>query len=122
MYLAHNMDFSITTLNGVTIATLNSDATVINTVEDALDFIGNAGYQGADKIILHEKNLSPDFFDLKTKLAGDILQKFSSYNMQLDIVGDFTKYTSNSLKDFIRESNKGGRIRFVASVEEAKQA
>jgi len=122
LYLAHNMDFSITTLNGVTIATLNSDATVINTVEDALDFIGNAGYQGADKIILHEKNLSPDFFDLKTKLAGDILQKFSSYNMQLDIVGDFTKYTSNSLKDFIRESNKGGRIRFVASVEEAKQA
>ena len=93
----------------------------INTVDDALDLIGNCSYLGAHRVIIHEKNLNPDFFDLKTKLAGDILQKFSTYDIRLGIVGDFSKYESKSLKDFIRESNKIGRIVFAARFDEAKQ-
>ena len=41
--------------------------------------------------------------------------------MQLAIVGDFSQYASKSLQDFIFESNKVGRINFVASIEEARQ-
>ena len=37
----------------------------------------------------------------------------------LAIVGDFSKYESNSLKDFIYESNKQGRINFVPHQDEA---
>jgi hypothetical protein len=36
----------------------------------------------------------------------------------LAIVGDFSKYASKSLKDFIYESNKGKQINFVASQAE----
>ena len=82
----------------------------------------NCQYQGADSIILHEYNLPVEFFDLSTQLAGDILQKFSTYDSRLAIVGDFSKYESKSLKDFIYESNKGRRINFVHSVEEAISA
>ena len=35
--------------------------------------------------------------------------------IQLAIVGDFSKFTSKSLKDFIFESNKGKFINFIAS-------
>ncbi|HEY9260356.1 DUF4180 domain-containing protein, partial [Chitinophaga sp.] len=98
-----------------------SDTIAISNIEDALDILGNCSYQGADNIILHEQNITPDFFDLKTKIAGEILQKFSTYNVRLAIVGDFTKYTSQSLKDFIYESNKGGRINFVNTVAEATE-
>jgi hypothetical protein len=59
---------------------------------------------------------------LKTTLAGDILQKFSNYNVKLAIVGDFSIYTSQSLRDFIYESNKTGRIRFVNTIDEAIEA
>jgi len=59
---------------------------------------------------------------LKTGLAGEILQKFSNYYVELAIVGDFSKYSSKNLQDFIYESNKVGRINFVSSVEEAKEA
>ncbi|WP_449401649.1 DUF4180 domain-containing protein [Chryseobacterium wanjuense] len=55
----------------------------------------------SDKVIIHEKNITPEFFDLKTKIAGDILQKFSNYRVKLAIVGDFSKYESKSIKDFI---------------------
>jgi len=40
--------------------------------------------------------------------------------MQLSIVGDFFKYTSKSLKDFISESNQGRLIRFVLTVDDVR--
>jgi len=46
-------------------------------------------YQGFDAIILHEKTITPVFFDLKTGIANEILQKFSNCRMRLAIVGDF---------------------------------
>lgn len=49
----------------------------------------------------------------RNRLAGDILQKFSKYNIKLAIVGDFTKYKSKSLHDFIRKSNKENKIFFL---------
>lgn len=115
------MKIEITEINGSAIAEIISDEVLINETQDALDIMANASYQGAVKIILHAKNLSPDFFDLKTRLAGDILQKFSNYRVQLAIVGDFSKYTSKSLKDFIFESNKLSHVNFVSSVAEAKE-
>ena len=35
--------------------------------------------------MLDEKDLSPDFFDLKTGLAGQVLQKFVSYRTKLAV-------------------------------------
>jgi len=96
-----------------------ADRIVINNLEDGIDLIGNVYYQGYEKLIILKENITPDFFDLKTKLAGDILQKFSNYRVRLVIVGDFSKVESKSLQDFIRESNKGKLVNFLASKEEA---
>lgn len=76
-------------------------------------------YQGFDKIILHEENIVPEFFDLKTKLAGEVLQKFVQYRMPLAVVGDFSKYTSKSLRDFIYECNQGRQVNFVQELSRA---
>jgi hypothetical protein len=115
------MEIQISQINGIGIAEIISEDIVIKETQDALDIMADSNYQGAWKIIIHQKNIIPDFFDLKTGIAGDILQKFSTYNVQLAIIGDFSKYSSKSLKDFIFESNKHGRINFVNSIEEAKE-
>jgi hypothetical protein len=101
------------------IAKVISEANVINKVEDGIDLLGNLYYQGFDRIIIYEKNITPVFFDLKTGIAGEILQKFSNYRVQLAIVGDFSKYNSKSLNNFIYESNKGRLINFVSTLTEA---
>ncbi len=101
------------------VAEVISDTIIVHNTEDALDLLGNVYYQGFDCLVLHQKNITPDFFDLKNKMAGDILQKFSNYRMRLAIVGDFSTFTSKSLRDFIYESNRGKHIHFVASVREA---
>lgn len=106
-------------INDTNIAEVISEVNVINKVEDGIDLLGNLYYQGFDRIIIYEKNITPEFFDLKTGIAGEILQKFSNYRVQLAIVGDFTKYNSKSFNNFIYESNKGRLINFVSTLSEA---
>lgn len=115
------MKIEINKVNGIQLAEIVSDEVLIHETQDALDIMAECTYQDSWKIIIHEKNIIPDFFDLKTGIAGDILQKFSTYNVQLAIVGDFSKYESKSLHDFIFESNKYGRINFVKTTVEAKE-
>ena len=114
-----NMDINLINTGDVYIAEVISAQIEVNNVQDALDIMANCAYQEAERIILYEKNIIDSFFDLKTTLAGDILQKFSNYRVRLAIVGDFSKYTSKSLKDFIYESNKARRINFVTTKDEA---
>lgn len=104
------------------IAELQSDETIISNSEEGIDLMGDLYYQGFDSIILHEHNINTDFFELKNGMVGEILQKFSTYRVRLAIVGDFSKYSSNSLKDFIYESNKGRQVYFVADLNEALKA
>jgi len=101
------------------IAEFTDDKFLITHVQDALDLLAEAGVNGCSRIIIHEKNFHPDFFDLKTRLAGDILQKFSNYHVKLAIIGYFPKYESKSMQDFIRESNKGNAVYFVDSLAAA---
>ncbi|WP_343608761.1 DUF4180 domain-containing protein [Chryseobacterium oranimense] len=105
--------------NNIKIAEIISDKMIIQSVQDGLDLLGDIYYQGFDKLIIYEKNLTPEFFDLKTKIAGDILQKFSNYRVSLAIVGDFGKYESKSIRDFIFESNKTKHINFTGTLEDA---
>ncbi len=97
------------------IAEITANKLVISKIEDGIDLIGNVYYQGYDNVILYEQNITPEFFDLSTKMAGEILQKFSNYKMRLAIVGNFSNYQSQSFKDFVYESNKLGQINFVNS-------
>lgn len=105
--------------DGLTFLEIRSEEQFINNVQDVLDLFGELYGQYYDGIILYERNIIPDFFDLQTKLAGEILQKFSNYRIRLVIVGDWSKYTSRSLEAFITESNRGKTVNFSSSPTEA---
>lgn len=91
----------------------------ISETGDILDIMADARYNGSGSLIIHASSLPEGFFDLKTKIAGEILQKFSNYRMELAIIGDFLKPSSKSLADFIRESNRMGTVMFVDSLDQA---
>ena len=105
--------------DGLTFLEIRSEEQFINNVQDVLNLFGELYGQYYDGIILYERNITPDFFDLQTKLAGEILQKFSNYRIRLVIVGDWSKYTSRSLEAFICESNRGKTVNFSSSPTEA---
>jgi hypothetical protein len=113
------MNFIFHEQKGEKIAELAAGDIDIKGVEEAVDILGNIDYLGVSKIISYKENFSDEFFDLKTCIAGDILQKFSNYRKKLAIVGDFSEIESKSLRDFIRESMRTGHILFVSTLDEA---
>lgn len=95
------------------VAEVSANEIVFRETQDILDLMGESDYMGARNIIFHENQFPAEFFDLKTGFAGEILQKFSTYDFRMAIIGNFSKFKSKSLQDFIRESNRGNRIFFV---------
>ena len=98
---------------------LENNGWLLQSPSDTSDLVGHCFSEQADGLILFEQNIHPDFFELKTRLAGEVMQKFSTYRLQLAIVGDFSKYESKSLRDFIYESNKTGHTVFAANLNQA---
>jgi hypothetical protein len=114
------MEMTVHQKNGSRVAKVHAPGIILNEVQDALDLMATADYvHGCRKVLLHRRNLPDAFFSLKTGLAGEILQKFTNYSVQLAIVGDFSDIQSRSLRDFIRECNRGSQVFFVPSEEEA---
>ena len=116
------MSYTLTVMekNGLRCALATAKEVILSTPQDALDLLGSVRFnEKCDCIILEKSCVDEAFFKLSTGVAGEILQKFTNYYMRLAIVGDFSGYESRSLKDFIYESNKAGRIIFTASADEA---
>ncbi len=109
---------NIKTINDIAI--VNSDEMIIKDTQTAIDFIMSVKYEtNCSKIAINKEAIIEDFFILSKGIAGEILQKFINYKIKFAIIGDYSKYTSKPLKDFIYESNKGKDIFFVATEDEA---
>jgi len=113
------MQITTHTKNNTQIAELISDELLITTPEDGSQLLADLYYQGFDLVVIYAKQLDPSFFELKSGLAGEVLQKCSNWRMRLAIVGDFVEVESKSLRDFIYESNKGRLVHFADSVSAA---
>jgi PadR family transcriptional regulator PadR len=77
------------------------------------------GRAGAETIAIPVERLDEDFFVLRTRVAGEFVQKFVTYGVRLAILGDISKYKNDSkaFHDFVYEANRGRDLWFVASRE-----
>lgn len=104
----------------VDIAVVSGGEKVITDVSSALDLMMRVKYEtGASRIAIDKSLICEDFFILSSGLAGEILQKFINYHVKAAVYGDYSRYTSKPLRDFIYESNNGHDFFFVAAREEA---
>jgi hypothetical protein len=104
------MDFSYHEINNVRIFELLDKSVTIRTSSEFLDLLS---LSNTNILILHKEHFSDNFYDLKTGLAGDILQKVSNYSIKLGISGDFSSIKSKSLQAFIIESNRSNQVLFL---------
>jgi hypothetical protein len=99
---------------------IESKDILISDMQSALDLIATVSFEkGCDRIIIDKNAICEEFFILSSGIAGDILQKFVNYRTKLAIIGDYSKYTSKPLHDFIYECNKGNDIFFVGNLDQA---
>lgn len=106
--------------NNISVAHIVADGIVISDLQSAVDLMMTVKYETGIKNIAISKDLVTDkFFILSSGVAGEILQKFVNYQFRIAIYGDYSKYTSKPLKDFIYESNNGRDVFFTDSLENA---
>ena len=107
-------------LHGTRIFECPEEGSPMGNAQDSVTLIGNARSQNATLIAIPVARLAPDFFRLRTGMAGDMLQKFVMYGVRVAIVGDISQQIAGStaLRDFVIESNRGNSIWFVAGPAE----
>jgi hypothetical protein len=99
---------------------LSSSEILIVDVQTALDLMATVQYEaGCYRMVINKSLLSESFFDLKTRLAGEILQKFINYRVKVAFIGDFSVYRSKSFQDFIYECNRGNDFFFLPTEQQA---
>lgn len=109
--------------NGVLCVLVEGDEPVITDAQSAIDLLMSAQYDvGSKDIVIPKQLVVEDFFVLSTGLAGEVLQKYVNYGGRMAIYGDYSRYTSKPLKDFMYESNKGRDFFFVSTRDEAVAA
>ena len=108
------------TLGGVPVYVGGADGPKLDSERAAADIIGDAFGSGAQVVAIPIERLGEGFLTLSTRIAGEVIQKFVNYGFRVAFVGDVSVATaaSNALRDFIRESNRGRHVWFVADLGE----
>lgn len=73
----------------------------------------------SDGLLLRESDLGAAFFDLRTGLAGELLQKFVSYRVPLAIVVASPSEHGVRFGELVSEHRAHPIVRFFVSAEEA---
>ena len=72
-------------------------------------------------LLLEESQLGAKFFDLRSGLAGEVLQKFTNYRVRLAIViADATAHGSR-FSELVHEHRAHNAVRFFDSAQRARQ-
>ncbi|AZM87753.1 MULTISPECIES: DUF4180 domain-containing protein [Streptomyces] len=110
------------TIHDVPVLMCDPDGEPIGCERDVLDLVGNAAWQGAQWVVVPAGRFAEDFFRLRTKIAGDIVQKFVTYRVGLVVLGDISRHTegSEALRDFVRECNRGRQTWFLTGLDELR--
>ena len=110
-------------VHGLRILEYSPDGPPIDNDRAAMDLIGDASSNSAELVVIPVERFSPDFFQLRTRLAGDLMQKFVNYRLRLAIIGDLSKALAESqaLQALVRESNRGNQIWFLPCIDQLKQ-
>lgn len=99
------------------IKTASELGVALRTLADVPDVVGAA--LGLDGLILTEADLSPEFFRLRSGLAGEAFQKFTNYRVRVALVlPDFAAH-GERFAELAHEHAAHGQIRFVHTKEEA---
>jgi hypothetical protein len=114
------MNIQIVEKHGKKYAKGISGQKIIENERDVVDIIGFCGEHNIRQIMLHAENLTEHFFDLKSRQAGMILQKFVTYQVQVAIVLSLDYMKQGKFREMVVEANQGKHFRIFHDRDEAE--
>ncbi len=114
------VNYQVVEKNNQTIVVVTSAEPPIATGQDAIRLIEACIEHNAGRLIVYAEALSEDFFNLRTGLAGEILQKFVNFSLRTALVVADGSLIKGRMKDLLAESHRGNTLRVFASQAEAE--
>ncbi|MFD0717208.1 DUF4180 domain-containing protein [Paenibacillus sp. GCM10027626] len=93
----------------------------LRTEEDARELIAACMEHQTSYLLLHAGVLSDEFLNLRTGLAGLVLQKLINYRVKTAVVMDQQLALSKRFQELLSESNKGNDFRVFADKADAEK-
>jgi hypothetical protein len=117
------MPDTVSVIGGKRVLHAAPDGEPIANDRDAVDLIADATWgHHVELVVVPVERFVDGFFSLRTRIAGEIVQKFVTYRMPLAILGDISGHLegSSALRAFVHESNQGKDLWFVADLAELR--
>jgi hypothetical protein len=93
---------------------------LITNEQDTLDWIALCGENQVSGMLIHESNLTPEFFRLRTGVAGDILQRFAIYRVRLAALLSQETANQGRFREMVLETNRGNQFRVFFNRQQAE--
>lgn len=84
-----------------------------------MDAVATCFERGTQALLIDRPALPPEFFDLRTGLTGELVQKLAQYGIRLACVVPDLSAQPERFQEFAREANRGERARFFESKGDA---
>lgn len=104
--------------NGKKYLLIGGTGNFINSEEDAIDLISLCAENDTNLVLIESSRLKEDFMNLKTKVAGGIIQKLAQYEIKTVVVLN-EEITQDRFKEFLNETNSGKTFRAYTNYKEA---
>jgi len=86
----------------------------ISRLEDALDLIAACYEHSAHGVIIEGSSLPESFFDLRTRFAGEFVQKLVNYQLRVAAIFSDDQAYSERFREYVREASNGPQFRTFA--------
>lgn len=96
-----------------------SSDSLIEREQDAVDIISLCAEHDTNAVVLEGNRFSDDFVQLRTGLAGAVLQKFGNYNIKAAVVLKDEQTFPARFQELVSELHAGRTFRFFTQPEEA---
>jgi hypothetical protein len=94
---------------------------VVSSERDVLELFERCFELDASRILLEQRRLAPEFFDLRTGLLGAIFLKLTNYRVRTAIAAELASIESERFHEMVGELRRGTLIRFFEDVAEAER-
>ncbi|MBL8555997.1 MAG: DUF4180 domain-containing protein [Phenylobacterium sp.] len=114
------MSDEVRQIAGATVYVCAAEGPKLDSERAATDIIGDSYASRPALVAIPVERLGADFLALSNRIAGNVIQKFVNYGVAVAFVGDVSDAIAQStaLRDFVRESNRGRHVWFVADMAE----
>jgi len=114
------MEGAIKSSNDVNFIDFTGSDSKINRESDLNDLLSLCYYHNSNFILMDEKNISREFFNLRSGLAGAAMQKFANYQAKVAILLPVHADKSERFKELMYEMSRSNHFRFYDNRADAE--